>query len=75
MLINAVLFLVQPMCPCDCAYKKRLDYWASQGGVLDTTLCDQVCQCLATGRWFFPGTLVSSTNKADHHDVTEILLK
>jgi hypothetical protein len=18
-------------CPCDCAYKKRLDYWASQG--------------------------------------------
>ena len=31
MLINGVLFLVQPMCPCDCAYKKRLDYWASQG--------------------------------------------
>jgi len=30
MLIKGVLFLVQPMCPCDCAYKKRLDYWASQ---------------------------------------------
>jgi hypothetical protein len=27
--------------------------------VLDTTLCDKVCQCLATGRWFSPGTPVS----------------
>ena len=25
-------------------------------GVLDTTLCDKVCQWLATGRWFFPVT-------------------
>ena len=40
-------------------------------GVLDTTLCDQV----ATGRWFSPGTPISSTNKADRHDRTEILLK
>jgi hypothetical protein len=23
-------------------------------GVLDTTLCDKVCQSLATGRWFSP---------------------
>jgi hypothetical protein len=28
-----------------------------------------------TGRWFSPGTLVSSTNKTDHYDITEILLK
>ena len=28
-----------------------------------------------TGRWFSPGTPVSSTNKTDHHDITEILLK
>jgi hypothetical protein len=41
----------------------------------DTTLCDKFCQWLATGRWFFPGTLVSSTNKTDSHNVTEILLK
>jgi hypothetical protein len=41
-------------------------------GVLDTTLYDKVCQWLATGRWFSP---VSSTNKADLHDITEILLK
>jgi hypothetical protein len=27
------------------------------------------------GQWFSPGTLVSSTNKTDHHDITEILLK
>jgi hypothetical protein len=32
-------------------------------GVLDTTLCDKVCQWLATGQWFSPGTPVSSTNK------------
>jgi len=33
--------------------------------VLDAckTLCDKVCQWLATCRWFSPGTPVSSTNK------------
>ena len=25
--------------------------------------------------WFSPGTPVSSTNKSDHHDIIEILLK
>jgi len=44
-------------------------------GVLDTTLCDKVYQWLATGRWFPPGTPVTSTNKTDRHDITEILLK
>jgi hypothetical protein len=28
-----------------------------------------------TGQWFSPGTLVSSTNKTDCHNITEILLK
>jgi hypothetical protein len=32
-------------------------------------------QRLAAGQWFSPGTPVSSTNKNDHHDITEILLK
>jgi hypothetical protein len=27
------------------------------------------------GWWFSPGTSVSSTNKTDRHDITEILLK
>jgi hypothetical protein len=44
-------------------------------GVLYTTLCDDVCQCLAADRWFSPGTPVFSTNKTDRHDITEILLK
>jgi hypothetical protein len=44
-------------------------------GVLDTTLCDEVCQWLAAGRWFSTGIPVSSTNKIDRHDITEILLK
>ena len=35
-------------------------------GVLDTTLCDKVCQWLVAGQWFSP---VCSTNK------TEIVLK
>jgi len=38
-------------------------------GVLDTTLCDNVCQ------WFSPGAPASSTNKTAIQDKTEILLK
>jgi hypothetical protein len=41
-------------------------------GVLDATLCDKVCQWLATGQ---SSTQVSSTNKTDRSDITEILLK
>ena len=33
------------------------------------------CQWLATSQWFSQGTLVSSTNKTDRHNITEILLK
>ena len=40
--------------------------------ILDTTLCDQVCLSLATGQWFSPCTLVTSTNKTDRHDINEI---
>ena len=36
---------------------------------------DQVCQWLATDRWFSHGTPVSSTNKSYRHDITDILLK
>jgi hypothetical protein len=42
--------------------------------VLDTTLCDKVCQWLVTG-CFSLDTPVSSTNKTDRHDITEIWLK
>jgi hypothetical protein len=49
-----------------CEFESR-SWW----DVLDTTLCDKVCQRFATGRWFSP---VSSTNKTDHQDITEILL-
>jgi hypothetical protein len=39
-------------------------------------LYDTVCQLLATGQWFSPGIPpVSSTNKTDRHDLTEVLLK
>jgi hypothetical protein len=35
----------------------------------------QVGQCFATGLWLSLGIPVSSTNKTDHHDITEILLE
>jgi hypothetical protein len=44
-------------------------------GVLNTILFDKVCQWQATDRWFSAGTPVSSINKTDRHDITEILLK
>ena len=44
-------------------------------GLLDTTLCDKVCQLLETGWWLSLHTLVSSANETDHHYITEILLK
>ena len=40
-----------------------------------TTLCDKVCQWLATGWWFSPGPPFSSTNKTDCRDITKIVLK
>ena len=40
-----------------------------------TTLCDKVCQRLATGRRFSLSPPVSSTNSTDRHDIAEILLK
>ena len=59
-------------------YLSPLTLWVQiqpRRGVLDITLCDKVCQWLAAGRWFSRGTQVSSTNKTDHHDINEILLK
>ena len=43
--------------------------------ILDAKLCDNVRQLLVTGRWFSSATSVSSSNKTDRHDLTEILLK
>ena len=36
---------------------------------------DKVYQLIAQGRWFFPGTRVSSSMKTGRHDIAEILLK
>jgi hypothetical protein len=44
-------------------------------GVLNTTLCDKVCQWLVAGRWISPSTPVSSTNKTDRHDIAEIIIE
>jgi hypothetical protein len=60
-------------CKTTCAISCKFESH-SWRGVLDSTLCDQVCQYLVAGRWFSPGTPVSSTNKTDHHDIAEIFL-
>ena len=52
-----------------CEFESR-----SWGGVLDTTLCNKVCQWLAAGQWFSPGTLVSSINKTDLQDIAKVVL-
>jgi hypothetical protein len=47
--------------PGRCIYSLSLMLWVQiplRWGVLDTTLCDTVCQWLATGRWFSPSTLI-----------------
>ena len=52
-----------------------LTFWVRiplSGGVLDTTLWNIVYQWLSTGWLFSP---VSSTNKTDRYDITNILLK
>ena len=43
--------------------------------VLDTTLCDKVCQWFQADQWFSLCTSVSSTNDTDLHSISEILLK
>ena len=46
-------------CPISAYHHWRCEFEPrSWRGVLDTTLCDQVCQWLATGRWFSPSTPV-----------------
>ena len=69
------LQLPVPICN-QCLSPLQLWVWIqSRRGIIDPTLCDKVCQWLAAGQCFSPGTLVSSTNKTDCHNITEILLK
>jgi hypothetical protein len=45
-------------------------------GVLNTAVCDKVCEWLAGGGWWFsPSHPVYSTYKTDRHVITAILLK
>jgi hypothetical protein len=56
---------------CDCTVPITTDVASSnldQGEVYNI-------MWLVTGRWFSLGPPVSSTNKTDRHDITEILLK
>ena len=46
-----------------------------KGCIRLTAASDKVYQLLAHGRWFSPGTPVSSTAKTGRNDIAEILLK
>ena len=51
-------------------YHQRREFeYRSWWDVPDATLCDKVCQWLATGRWFSPCIPVSSTNKTNCHHI------
>ena len=50
-------------------------WWWSNPVQARCTWYNKVCQWLAAGRCFFPGTPVSSTNTTDRHEITDILLK
>ena len=73
------------MVHCSCIYNylcnqylSTLTFWVwitIRQGILDTTLCDKLCQWLVEGWWFSQGIPVSSTNKTDRHDITEIFWK
>ena len=61
---------------------KKIRRWLVPGFVYYKKGCtrlaaasDKGYQLLAHGRWFFPGTPASSTTKAGHHDIAEILMK
>jgi hypothetical protein len=64
---------------CSCIYSylcnrclSPLTLWVRippRRGVLDATLCNKVCQWLATGRWFSPDTPVFSTDKPHHFPI------
>ena len=56
-------------------YRCEFEPRCSWRGVLDTTLCDKVCQCLAADWRFSLSTPLSSINKTDRRDITAILLK
>ena len=54
--------------------RARLCKW-QKGCTRLAAASDKVCQLLAHGRWFSPGTPASSTTKTGRHDIAEILLK
>ena len=54
----------------NCEFEPR-----SLRGVLDTTICDKVCQWFKIDRSFSPGTPGSCVNKTDRHDITEMFLQ
>jgi hypothetical protein len=42
---------------------------------ITTDVVDRISQWLSTGRWFYSGSLVSSTNKTDRYDINKKWLK
>jgi hypothetical protein len=65
----ATIYAISAYSQYSCEFEPR-----SWRDVPDKTLCDKVCQWLATDRWFSPGTPVSSTNKTDRYNTLLVKL-
>ena len=85
-LLKSVLNINQSICHCDdqmqsmpinikvvTFFSGELDS-CSWRDVLDTTLCDKVCQWLKAGQSISQGTPISSNNKTECHNITKKLL-
>ena len=67
--------LTQPLFGSACIKYGKWAYWGIDFSIRIWNCSDCVVSFCFRGRWFSPGTSVSSTNKTDRHDMTEILLK
>ena len=71
MLVMAVISFIQMN-----SLQVRGLLWSwSYGSWINNYLCNQCLSPLMAGQWFSPGTLVTSNNKTDCHDITEVVLK
>ena len=59
----------------NCLYVISADVVGSDQGEVYNIMWYFVCQWLVAGQWISSGTPISSINKTDRHEITEILLK
>ena len=69
---KCVFYIIKIICTNQTGEDKT---WTNISDFNDKNIIYKVCQRLVAFQWFSPDTPVSSTNKTDCLDITEILLK